>query len=415
MKSIAIINNTWYHNNPNCYLLQLFNKIENQIAIQVDEYNTLNDRDVKISRFDAKLSIAEFYQTNRHRAFDAIFGIVQLKNAQDLMSWKSVQREVPTISFLFQNPECNYIGSHEELSSRYLVEHLYDLGIKKIGFIQHSHDTYAQKRKQSFISTMKELDLEINPKWNVEQEQRTAALENNSYSKDFPSNELFFNDLIETKMGKTPPEALIFLFDRISLDFYRFCIKTGKQVPNELAIASCDGILDIKDFQENISHCSQDFSGIVKKAFSLIKKMYDERSIREGINLFLPPQLKIKNSTKLISSTLASDRFKKVISLKIQEHYQRDDLSELLAAEQGQNQYYFMKKFKRQFGVSFNQYLLNFRLKKVLDSILSDKSNTVEIAEHIYSHGFNSQQHFYKAFKDKYKMSPLEYKKKSGH
>lgn len=72
------------------------------------------------------------------------------------------------------------------------------------------------------------------------------------------------------------------------------------------------------------------------------------------------------------------------------------------------NASYLSRTFKERTGISFCDYLTNFRIKKALELLLGTDKNITQIA---FDVGFNSTNHFCKVFKSIMKISPLQYKK----
>lgn len=69
---------------------------------------------------------------------------------------------------------------------------------------------------------------------------------------------------------------------------------------------------------------------------------------------------------------------------------------------------YFSKKFKEVTGFGFKEYLLNLRIKKACELLLSTKMSITEIA---YESGFNDSNYFGDVFKKSKGISPLQYRK----
>lgn len=70
--------------------------------------------------------------------------------------------------------------------------------------------------------------------------------------------------------------------------------------------------------------------------------------------------------------------------------------------------FHFSRIFKKFTSFSPHQYLLNIRLKH---SEMLLKNNSTPVSEISLSSGFNSAEYFATAFKQKYKMSPTQYRK----
>lgn len=72
------------------------------------------------------------------------------------------------------------------------------------------------------------------------------------------------------------------------------------------------------------------------------------------------------------------------------------------------NASYLSRTFKECTGLSFSDYLTNFRIKKALEFLLETDNNITQIA---FDVGFSSTNHFCKVFKTVMNTSPLQYKK----
>ncbi len=76
----------------------------------------------------------------------------------------------------------------------------------------------------------------------------------------------------------------------------------------------------------------------------------------------------------------------------------------------GVTEQYFCRYFKKATSMSFTEYLNDLRLTKAADDIL----NTDKPISDIYlEHGFENSGYFFKMFKRKYKITPLQYRKNS--
>ena len=79
-----------------------------------------------------------------------------------------------------------------------------------------------------------------------------------------------------------------------------------------------------------------------------------------------------------------------------------------IAAYVGVEQSYLYRLFKKQFGVSLREWLIQFRLEKSLEMMDNTEKSTTSIA---HSVGFYDLPHFTKAFKKAYGISPKAYRK----
>ncbi len=94
----------------------------------------------------------------------------------------------------------------------------------------------------------------------------------------------------------------------------------------------------------------------------------------------------------------------------IQDNYYNDISLAEVAKTSCLSPHHFSRLFKKETGQNFTVYLNNIRLEMACDLIL----NTNENISSIYSTvGFNSKNYFYKLFKNRFGVTPLEYKKRA--
>ena len=110
---------------------------------------------------------------------------------------------------------------------------------------------------------------------------------------------------------------------------------------------------------------------------------------------------------KSIEDSVTSQLISDVISY-INSHYNFKITLEETAKLFFTNPSYLSRTFKDCTGISFSDYLINFRIKKSLEFLLETDKNITQIA---FDVGFNSTNHFCKVFKTVMKTSPLQYKK----
>lgn len=106
------------------------------------------------------------------------------------------------------------------------------------------------------------------------------------------------------------------------------------------------------------------------------------------------------------SLQLSYSRLKNALNY-VQKFYDRD-ISIRQAAEQcGFSESHFMKLFKEFTGMSFNAYLINYRLDLAAKQLSETDSKVIDIA---VSCGFRNHSYFTRAFQKKYQTSPRAYR-----
>jgi AraC-like DNA-binding protein len=103
------------------------------------------------------------------------------------------------------------------------------------------------------------------------------------------------------------------------------------------------------------------------------------------------------------SDSLTADFRIKKATRYITAHYTEKISVKDMAAMTGLSIVYFGALFKRETGMTMNQYLVGTRLKKAEEMLRSGKYKVREVAEHC---GYNDFLYFYKQFKQVYGISP---------
>ena len=91
----------------------------------------------------------------------------------------------------------------------------------------------------------------------------------------------------------------------------------------------------------------------------------------------------------------------------VEENYQNSINLEQISKVAGFSKYHFSRFFKENAGVTFLNYLNNFRITKAEWFLYYDKSSIIEVA---YKSGFNSVKTFNRVFKCLKGCAPMEYK-----
>lgn len=93
----------------------------------------------------------------------------------------------------------------------------------------------------------------------------------------------------------------------------------------------------------------------------------------------------------------------------IYDHFNEDITLNKMAEIACVNSYYFSPLFKKATGQNFKKFLTDVRMKEAQKLVITTDLKTYEIAERV---GYNNVRQFTEKFKDYYKCSPSEYKKK---
>ena len=93
-------------------------------------------------------------------------------------------------------------------------------------------------------------------------------------------------------------------------------------------------------------------------------------------------------------------------------HYHEPQMSNAYIAEaMNYHPYYINRVIKSELGRPLRSYIIDYRLERAKELLLSNDGNISEIA---LKSGFSSSAYFVKMFKEKERMTPLEYRKKNS-
>lgn len=115
-----------------------------------------------------------------------------------------------------------------------------------------------------------------------------------------------------------------------------------------------------------------------------------------------------RRSTPVQSSKMSDYYIKEAITY-IEHNYQNDISIEDIAKIVGVNRSYFGKIFRNTIGKSPQEFLINYRMIKATELL---KLTSLSIADIGNAVGYENQLHFSRAFKNIYRVSPLNWRKK---
>lgn len=95
----------------------------------------------------------------------------------------------------------------------------------------------------------------------------------------------------------------------------------------------------------------------------------------------------------------------------VQHSYDQEITVQKAAQQCGFSESHFMKLFREFTGMSFNAYLVNYRLELAARQLWETDLRAIDIAENC---GFHNQSYFTRAFRKKYGKTPSQYRKSRG-
>jgi AraC family transcriptional regulator len=114
-----------------------------------------------------------------------------------------------------------------------------------------------------------------------------------------------------------------------------------------------------------------------------------------------------KKETLLYHSKVANDTINYMIN-----HIETDINVDELSRQAGMSKYHFHRIFKKQIGTNVYETIKSIRLQKASNLLITNRHSTVTEIANMY--GYASQTSFLKAFKQRFNMTPKEWKN-GGH
>lgn len=156
----------------------------------------------------------------------------------------------------------------------------------------------------------------------------------------------------------------------------------------------CDAVAELKEEADNAVVTALKKEGIVYQIISDHLRLYTAASTDNVFDTSL-----LKRELKTI----------KELSVKISKDVSKDYCLDTLSEETGLPQAKLQEGFKLLYGKTVTEYIRHLRLEVARD-LMNDSD--LNISEIVYTIGFSSRSYFSKIFKEKYNISPNEYKSK---
>lgn len=307
-------------------------------------------------------------------------------------------------------------------------------GIKDVLCYLLIHDDYTYV----LVLTVDEIDLDavVEKLIILAQEKKEVIFESSLLNKSHPLNQLYKEIRLLKEMTFTYSNLSVISKERIKFLQIQ-SLYTGNITEKLLTTVLNDG--DLSDsfikYKENFIYkpmneneikwaVINDFHIVVGKVIEAIQPLKRERfqelvrivqdCIAGSENLEeLLCDIRIKYSLlqEAINESLNRINTIQEIELYTKKHYKEDLNLKIISEYFNYNNAYIGKKFKKETGISYSQYLDEIRMGKAKQLIKDSKLMIYEIAERT---GYMNLDYFYKKFKRFYGMSPNEYRKLKG-
>ncbi len=111
------------------------------------------------------------------------------------------------------------------------------------------------------------------------------------------------------------------------------------------------------------------------------------------------------NELSVLESNQSDDFYRRVVEY-VSENYQEPITSRTASDCLNYSQSYFCRRFKRDFGVCFSEYLNNYRLHQARNLFIKEKHTVAEVSAQV---GFSNPSYFTRCFQKQFDMLPSDY------
>ncbi|MBM7094838.1 LacI family DNA-binding transcriptional regulator [Bacillus sp. H-16] len=219
-----------------------------------------------------------------HRGVDGI--IVMCSDFEDKEVQKLIESPIPSLVVDLHSDKSSVVYSDNYRGSILAVDHLHELGHRKIAHIKGHQKTFAGlERLRGYRSAMENYGLDIP----------------SSYIADggFFSYEGGYDAMKEILSLEDRPTAVFVSGDNMALGALKACKEAGVSVPDDLSIVGFDDIEISKHITPGLTTIRQDTDLIGKKASEVLVQQINMRS-RDYAAVTIPVQLVVRESTKAI-------------------------------------------------------------------------------------------------------------------
>lgn len=188
---------------------------------------------------------------------------------------------IPTVLFdnyIRKNPNVAYIGTDSFEGIDLAIDHLTELGHKKIALLNGSPDSMVTtNRYDAYVSSMQSHDLELDEK----------LIAYGYYVED--SAKYHLKDLVEN--GAT---AILCGNDLLAVGVIRECKRLGIKIPQELSVVGFDNLPVALEIKPALTTISQDRIDLGKNSYAALSWLINKVPISRSL---LRPQLIVREST----------------------------------------------------------------------------------------------------------------------
>ena len=183
-----------------------------------------------------------------------------------------------------QGIDVDYVGTNNFDSARYAVQHLMNLGHRRIAMVSNIDPASSvDEREQGYRRALQEQEIQLRDEWIQratydEEESVRAALESMCATAD-------------------SPPAIFCINDHLALQVHAILQSLGAMIPNNVSVIGFDGLLRWVPGGGHITTMHQEFDEIGRIAANLIQRRVEEKGSKTVRHTLLNALLKKGPST----------------------------------------------------------------------------------------------------------------------
>jgi LacI family transcriptional regulator len=318
-----------------------------------------------------------------------------LKNLEELESWG-----IPlfvAVAIQPPSPKRNNIVTNDHAIGRMAAEHLLERGFHYFGYCGFSNICWSQERGKGFIARIEEEGFRVS----LYQQPKSRA------------NRLWFREeaiLAEWLRALPKPVGIMACNDDRGQHITEACGNAKIKVPYEVAVIGVDNDDQVCDIAyPSLSSVALDVDSAGFKISGLLDRMMEGEKMPPQTVIVQPNRVVIRQSTNIVAvqDKLVSQALN-FIHQNAKRLIQVDDVVKFLSVSRSNIQ----EKFTKTLGRTVYDEIKRVRIDLICQMLIETDLSISDIA---LSLGYDNTNHIARYFRQKMKMSPLDYRKLHVH
>ena len=330
-----------------------------------------------------------------------VSGVIARMDKESLLRLRAIlSPDIPLISAdgSTQDTEIPTITPNPFAIGQVTAEHFLEQGLRSFVLVGSSRHISARYRAEMFSAV-------------VDQALGHAAVE----YFNVPENEFLWGP--DSVLGRRfirllkripLPAGVMAASDEAAVSCLECLHGSGIRCPTDVAIVGSSNDPVYTKIVMPLSSIQVDFEKMGAKAVDMLAEIMKSGCANETVkHCRLPVELIIRQSSQV--RLMADERIAKGVGI-LQQRYTEELRLPELAATCGMSRASFCSKFTEAVGISPIRYLIDYRLDKATYLLAESNMTVGQIVEEV---GFHELPYFTRAFKQKFQMTPSQYRKQA--